>query len=341
MPTQPLSEVPEHKNDGTVLTFVHAGDKTRLDLFLCKSLPGRSRSYVQKLIEEGWVRLPQIGSDVDIKASTAIRDGFTVEVTLPPSRKSTIEPEDIPIEVLYEDRDLAVIDKPPGLIVHPSAQQLHGTLVNGLLYRLDDLSGIGGEERPGIVHRLDRHTSGVMIVAKNDRSHQILSAQFKDRTIKKVYLAIVRGEWTAHEGTIDLPIGRSYFNRKRMMVRTDGFGRESLTRYRILEAFDGYAFVKVEPQTGRTHQIRVHMAKIRLPVACDNLYGREQKVFLSDLVRRPRESGERPLLARQALHANSLRFRHPVGGEELEFQVPLPQDIQSLLEALRQHRLTD
>lgn len=335
---EPPDGEPGSAGESTVFEFDHEGERERLDRFLCDHLPGRSRAFVQKLIENGWVDLPGLPLVREIKASTAILPGVTVRVTIPPSRKSSIDPEPIPLRILHQDEHLAIIEKPAGIVMHPSPHQMSGTMVNALLHHLDNLSGIGGEERPGIVHRLDRLTSGVIVVAKTDRAHQDLSRQFKDRTIQKTYHAIVRGEWTAREGTLNLPIGRSFLNRKRMMVRTDGEGRESVTHYRIEEAFDGYALAEVKPRTGRTHQIRVHMAKIRLPVACDALYGREQRIYLSDLMKRPRPTDEQPIIERQALHASRLRFEHPGSGEWMEFEVPIPPDMQALLEALREHR---
>ena len=337
--TLPEEELPENEHEeGTVLEFTHAGERTRLDLFLCSQLPGRSRSFVQKLVDEGCIEFVSPEDSRGIKSSMAVLDGAVIRVRIPPARKSSIDPENIPLRILYEDDDLAVIDKDPGITVHPSSHQLHGTLVNSLLYHLENLSGIGGEERPGIVHRLDRFTSGALVVAKNDLSHQQLSTQFKERTIKKTYLAILRGEWTALEGCINLPIGRSYYNRKRMMVRADGEGRESITYYRIREGFDGYAFVEVRPRTGRTHQIRVHMAKIRMPVACDMLYGREREIYVTTLNRRSRPADEVPLITRQALHASEIECAHPRSGEVMRFSAPLPEDMSNLLEALRLYR---
>ncbi|MBI4583321.1 MAG: RluA family pseudouridine synthase [Planctomycetes bacterium] len=326
------------ENQAPVLELVHRGHKIRLDVCLCQSLPGRSRSFIQKLIDEGWVKIPELPVNRDLKASTLVTEGMKIQVFFPPVKKSTLAPEDIPIRILYEDSDLAVVDKPAGLVMHPSAHKLQGTLVNSLLYHLKDLSGIGGEERPGIVHRLDRDTSGVLLIAKNDLAHQSLSTQFKERIIQKTYLAVLRGEWTAKEGMIHLPIGRCYYNRKRMMVRTDGNAREALTTYTILETFDGYALAEIRPHTGRTHQIRVHMAKIRMPVACDRLYGREKAIGLSDLQKRPPQPGEAPLIQRQALHAHRIEINHPSSGQRLEFTADLPADMASLLEALRKYR---
>jgi 23S rRNA pseudouridine1911/1915/1917 synthase len=320
------------------LELVNQGEATRLDLFLCEQLPGRSRAFIQKLIHGGHISFPGMESPREAKPSTTVASAMRVKVVIPPVRKMDLAPRNIPLEIVYEDKDLAVVVKPAGLVVHPSPNQDESTLVHGLLYHLKDLSGIGGEERPGIVHRLDRDTSGVLLVAKTDQAHHHLSTQFKSRSVSKIYWAIVRGGPPAAQGRLDLPIGRSYYHRKKMMVRTDRGSREAITEYRILEEFKGYALAEVSPKTGRTHQIRVHMAKIHLPVACDQLYGREKKIYPSDLTGKPRATGETPLIERQALHARSIRFRHPVSNEELFFEVELPQDMKNLLEALRAHR---
>jgi 23S rRNA pseudouridine1911/1915/1917 synthase len=327
---------PPYERPELVLQLSNEGEPIRLDIFLCEQLPGRSRAFIQKLIHEGNVAMP--GKEGAVKPSSLVPGGMTVKVTIPPIRKLDLSAENIPLEIVFEDRDIAVIDKPAGLMVHPSPNFVGATLVHGLLYHLKDLSGIGGEERPGIVHRLDRDTSGIMVVAKSDKAHHQLSTQFKSRTISKVYWAIVRGEPTASEGILDLPIGRSFYHRKKMMVRVDSRSREAITGYRILEEFDGYALAEVRPRTGRTHQIRVHMAKIRLPVACDALYGREKRIYRSEIEGSPREPAEKPIIERQALHARSIRFHHPVTGEEMSFEAPLPPDMTALLDALRAHR---
>ncbi len=321
-----------------MLEVVNTLEPTRLDLFLCAHLPGRSRAFIQKLIHGGRIELPSSAGPKDVKPSSTIPTGSVVRITIPPVRKLNLVPEDISLEVIFEDQDLAVIAKPAGLAVHPTKDQEEITLVHGLLHRLKDLSGIGGEERPGIVHRLDRDTSGVILVAKSDRAHQQLSLQFKDRSIQKTYWAILRGTPPAREGRLDLAIGRSYYHRKKMMVRTDRGSREAVTEYKILEEFEGYAFAEISPRTGRTHQIRVHMAKIRTPVACDQLYGREKRIYRSELAGKPREPQEAPLIERQALHARSIRFGHPVTGEEMRFEVDMPPDMTRLLAALREHR---
>ena len=334
----PIDSAEAEAHDASTIELLNTEAKVRLDVFLCQSLPGRSRSFVQKLIEGNWVNVIDLPESRAIKSSTTVRQGSTVRVTFPPLRKSDLEPEPIALDVLYEDSDIAVINKPTNLVMHPSSQQSQGTLVNRLLHHISDLSGIGGEERPGIVHRLDRDTSGVVVVAKNDIAHQELSRQFKEREIQKTYVAVLRGEWTAREGSIHLPIGRSITNRKRMMVRVDGQGKDSVTDYQIIEDFDGYAFAEVRPRTGRTHQIRVHMAKIRLPVACDGSYGREQQIFESDLRRQRRQPGETPLMARQALHAANIVIVHPTTSERRQFSAPLPADFEQLLQALRARR---
>ncbi len=339
MPPQPQqASNPPGGHQTLVLEFTHHAERQRLDLFLCSQLPGRSRSFIQKLIEENNVAIEGEGGPRDLKASSLVPAGALVKVTIPPPRKLDLEPRNIPIEILYQDSDLVVINKPPGLVVHPSPNQDEDTLVHALLFHLKDLSGIGGEERPGIVHRLDRDTSGILLVAKTDRAHHQLSIQFKSRTIQKTYWAVVRGEPLASEGRLDLPIGRSYYHRKKMMVRADRGSREAVTDYRVLESFDGYALVEVYPKTGRTHQIRVHLAKIRLPIACDGLYGREKRILLSEITGTSREPLEEPLIARQALHARSIEFVHPVGGERRRFEAPLPDDIGRLIDSLRAHR---
>jgi len=324
---------------GLDLEFTHRGAPTRLDLFLCDHLPGRSRAFIQKLIHERNVSLKVESVQREAKPASNVAPGTVVRIHIPPVRKLSLVPANIPLEILFEDTDLAVVNKPPGLAVHPSPHQDESTLVHALLFHLKDLSGIGGEERPGIVHRLDKDTSGVLLVAKSDRAHHQLSMQFKARTVQKTYWAVVRGEPPAGEGRLDLPIGRSYYHRKKMMVRADRGSRDAITEYRILEEFRGYALAEIHPRTGRTHQIRVHMAKIRLPVACDGLYGRERKIYLSEVLEKPREPEEAPIISRHALHARAIRLSHPLTGEEMAFSAPLFADMQALLEVLRRRRL--
>lgn len=316
--------------------FVKTGSPERLDIFLSERLGAHSRSYLQTLIEEGRVTLTPFRREV--KPSVKIPDGTTVRIVIPPPRKLNLDPLDIPLRIIYEDPYLAVIDKPGNLAVHPSPNQTSHTLVNALLYHLKDLSSIAGVERPGIVHRLDKETSGVIVVAKNDHAHQSLARQFKERITHKTYIAIVRGEPRDWEGHVDLPLGKSYSHSKKQVVRMDGTGKEAVTDYRVLEKYRGYALLEVNPHTGRTHQIRVHLLHLRIPVACDKLYGREVRIFLSDLRGEPRQPEETPILERQALHAARIRIQHPATLEEMVFSAPLHDDMVAFLKALERHR---
>lgn len=312
------------------------GEPQRLDVFLCEHLPGRTRAFIQRLIDEGHVTVSTARRET--RSSLKIRRGAEVTVVIPPPRPVDLTPQDIPIGILFEDENFAVINKPAGLTVHPAPNETSHTLVNALLYHLDSLSGIGGEERPGIVHRLDKETSGVLLVAKNDFAHNGLACQFKERQVHKTYLAIARGKPLAWEGRMDLNIGRSFNQPKQQMTRPDGSGRTAVTDFRVLETYDDFALIELYPLTGRTHQIRVHLAEQKLPIACDKLYGREKRLFLSDLEKRARKGGEEPILERHALHAASICFRHPLTRDEMIFSAPPPADFQALRQALERHR---
>ena len=327
----------DQQREKKVLYLHNDEEPLRLDVFLTSQLPEYSRAYLQRLIDTGYVSFePPAGKEA--KRALKVFPGQTVRVVVPPPLKARLKPEEIPLEFLYEDEHLAVVNKPAGISVHPAADQVGSTLVNALLYWIKDLSSIAGVERPGIVHRLDKETSGVLIVAKNDRAHLSLSAQFKHRKIHKRYIALVRGKPQHWEGRIDFPLGKSRSHSKKMVVRTNGTGRTAITDYRVLEIFDGYALVECYPLTGRTHQIRVHFTSLQLPVASDKLYGRERKVYLSDLRSKNRKSEEKPIIERQALHAASITFRHPVSQEEVSFNAPLADDMLRLLHALQTHR---
>jgi 23S rRNA pseudouridine1911/1915/1917 synthase len=329
-------EVDRGPRERKIHRLTNTGAPRRLDVFLSEELPEHSRAFLQRLIADGHVTVSPCSRDV--KSALKVARGAIVRVEVPAPRKTDLTPQDIPIEVMYEDQHLAVIDKPAGLAVHPAPDQSTHTLVNALLFRLRDLSSIGGEERPGIVHRLDKETSGVLVVAKNDFAHRALSTQFKERIVRKTYLAIARGEPDAWEGHIDLPLGRSYTHTKKQMVRVDGSGREAVTDYRVLEKYKGYALIECYPHTGRTHQIRVHFASLRLPIACDKLYGRERRILLSDLRESGHEPDELPLMERHALHAAGITFQHPVTREELSFSSHLHADMHALLKALERFR---
>lgn len=287
----------------------------RLDVFVAENLEGVSRSSVQSLIKAGKITL----NGQLVKASYNIRPGDVVVIDMPQPQPVEIIAQDIPLPIIYQDQDLAVVDKPKGMVVHPAHGNWDNTMVNALLFHLHDLSGINGDLRPGIVHRLDKDTSGVMVVAKNDLAHRSLAEQIKVHSIKREYIALVHGVIRENLGTIDAPIGRSPLDRKKMAVVKDG--RPALSHYEVMQRFNNYCLVKVTLMTGRTHQIRVHFAYIKHPVVGDPLYGSAKKHF--DL-----ES--------QALHAHKLGFIHPRTGSYMEFTSPLPPYFQAILERLAQ-----
>jgi 23S rRNA pseudouridine1911/1915/1917 synthase len=264
------------------------------------------------------------------RPSARLRPGQLVLVTVPEPVAAIPAPEDIPLSVVHQDAHLLVLDKPAGLAVHPGAGRSAGTLVNALLHHVRDLSGVGGVLRPGIVHRLDRGTSGLMVVAKDDATHRGLAAQFAGRTVEKEYLAVVLGVPRPPEGAIDLPIGRDPVHRQRMSVRA-ARGRQARSRYAVVEAFDGAALVRVHIHTGRTHQVRVHLAALGHPLAGDATYGgRREPSSRSHAAREALSTFPRP-----ALHAARLAFVHPGTGQRLEFRSPVPPDMAALMEALR------
>jgi len=294
--------------------LVLAADRSgeRLDAYLARAVPDLSRSHAQKLIEAGRVLV----NGRPAKAALRLAPGDEVRVHVPEPQPITPLPEPIRLEVVYEDADLIVVNKPAGLTVHPAPGHPSGTLVNALLAHCPDLSGINGELRPGIVHRLDKDTSGLLVVAKNDRAQLALSEQFAGREVLKAYLALVEGR-PPPAGVIDAPIGRHPAQRKRMAVLAEG--RPARTRYRVVAQWDEAALVVALLETGRTHQVRVHFAAIGHPVVGDPVYGRRS-----------------PLVARQFLHAWRLGFRHPRIGAWLEFEAPLPEDLRSALATLLQ-----
>ena len=287
----------------------------RLDVFLAAQLAGFSRSRVQHLLAGGCVAV----NGAAARASLRLRPGDLVRVDMPPPVAPGAEPEDLPLEIVYQDDHLLVVNKPRGMVVHPAAGHRSGTLVNALLYQVRDLSGIGGVLRPGIVHRLDRDTSGLLVVAKNDDAHRCLAAQLKDRRMTREYLALVRGRLEG-EGTVEAPVGRHPVDRKRMAVVPGG--KPALTRFTALAHYPGHTLLSLKLATGRTHQIRVHMAHIGHPVAGDPVYG--GKCGLP--------------LAGQFLHAARLAFDHPVTGERMAFEAPLPKELASVLATMADAR---
>ena len=309
------------QEEQTRLTVPDAREGQRLDHYLVEMIPGLSRSRLSTLIHQGLILL----NKTVCKPGNRLRGGDRIEVSLPPPEPLAMKPEKVEFAVLHEDPDLLVIAKPPGVVVHPAVGHKYGTLVHGLLAHCDNLSGISGLERPGIVHRLDKDTSGVMVIAKSDRSHHYLVELFKTRQVKKVYHALVAGQPEKKKGCLSQPIGRHRSNRKKMAVLQEG-GREAVTCWTVLEELaDRLSYLEVRPATGRTHQIRVHMAHLGHPVAGDLLYGNRQQKHIN----------EKYCIKRQCLHAYSLSFIHPVTGIPLEFISPVWPDMQAVLERVR------
>jgi len=300
----------------------------RLDVYLSSASVGLSRSRIQALIKSGKITV----NDCCSRPSYLLKPGDKIFVSIPPPSDDKIKPEAIVLSIIYEDDSLIVLNKPPGIVVHPSPGHTSGTLVHGLLYHARGLSGIGGVIRPGIVHRLDKDTSGIMVVAKNDNAHDFLARQFKSGSIDKEYIALVHGIIKSSEGKIDLPIARNPFKRKEMSVRLEQ-GRKALTLWRKIEEFTcGFSLLSIKLKTGRTHQIRVHLSHIGHPVAGDRVYGyginwwKNNQLF---------KKGIRPSVNRQMLHSRKLRFIHPDNKKYMEFEAPVPDDIDQALNTLR------
>ncbi len=289
----------------------------RVDQAVAEQQRELSRAYARRLIESGAITV----SGRAVKPSHRLRGGETVRGEIPEPEPDRLEPEPIPLDVVHEDEHLVVVNKPAGLVVHPAAGHRTGTLVHGLLHHCGELSGIGGVRRPGIVHRLDKDTSGLLVVAKSDRAHRGLAAQFAAHSVEREYLALVRGSPRAQRGSIDAPIGRHPGDRKKFSTRARR-GREAVTHWRIVERLAGFTLLGVRLETGRTHQIRVHLASAGLPVAGDPVYGGGRAAGALGL-------------RRQALHAALLGFDHPVTGERVALRVSLPDDFAAVLEQLR------
>lgn len=299
-------------------------DGLRLDRALADLLPDMSRERLKALIAEGRVSTDAVAK---ISASAKVVIGQAYRITLPPPAPLDTVAQNIPLDVVHEDNDLIVINKAAGLVVHPAAGNLDGTLVNALLHHCaGQLSGIGGVARPGIVHRIDKDTSGLLVVAKTDRAHEGLAAQFKDHSIERLYSAIVYGIPQMASGTIDTWLGRSDADRKKMAVHREGRGKHAVTHYRIMGRLRGASLIECRLETGRTHQVRVHMTHIGHPLIGDPVYSRERKGFKSIL--------ETLGFKRQALHARTLGFIHPVSNQKLVFETALPVDMQELLSEL-------
>jgi 23S rRNA pseudouridine1911/1915/1917 synthase len=304
----------------------------RLDAFLAHELPKYSRVQLRKVIGAGGVKVNEQGT----KVAHRLAAGDRIVLVLPPMNSAGPNPEDIPLDILYEDEHIIAVNKPPGMVVHPARGHWSGTLASALSYHFRQLSTAGGPTRPGIVHRLDRDTSGVMVVAKTDPMHFALAAQFENRTTEKEYLAITAGVPDRDRDRIEQPIGVHPHQREKMAIRGGHVtSREAATFYEVLERFAGFAAVRVLPKTGRTHQIRVHLAHIGCPVLCDKLYGGRTLIKRSELVR-GRADDDTIVLARQALHALRIKLAHPASGEPIEFIAPLPGDLTAVLVELRE-----
>ena len=312
------------------LTYPEDRSAERLDCFLTESFPELSRSQVKKLISNQLVLLD--GSPA--KASQKLKGGESIQVSLPEPEPIAAIPEALPLEILYEDKDLIVVDKAAGMVVHPAAGHASGTLVNALLHHCDDLAGVGGELRPGIVHRIDKDTSGVLVATKNDQTHQHLSAQFKAHSVKRRYLALICGLPNGLSGTIEQPIGRHNLQRKKMSSNTRQ-GKRAVTHWKLLKSYqaDRLSLIECQLETGRTHQIRVHFTEMNLPLLGDPLYGGRNRI--KNMTDQRLKLLAKKLLG-QALHAQLLGFIHPTSGDFMEFSSELPPEFAAIIDYLEQ-----
>jgi 23S rRNA pseudouridine1911/1915/1917 synthase len=292
-------------------------DKQRLDVFLTASLTEFSRSRVQGLIKDGFVK---VGLAITTKAGRMLEPGELIEIRIPPPIPSELIAEDIPLNIVFENKDLVIVNKPSGMVVHPSPGHDRGTLVHAALGHIPELEGIGGEERPGIVHRLDKDTSGLIVVAKNEKAHHWLQDQFKSRKVEKTYLALVDGKPPTPAGRVEAPIGRNTTHRKLMAVVPLDKGREAVSEYLTLESFPAHTLLEIHPLTGRTHQIRLHMAFLGCPVTADKVYGKNKPTVE---------------LERHFLHASKLKIILPGETKPRIFEAVLPQELQAVLDQLR------
>lgn len=305
-------------NERFIIDVKEQDDGKRVDVFLASEIADRSRSFFQKLIEDGMVLVNHRTCD---SKKYKVKAGDTLELEIPEAKQPDITAEDIPLDIVYEDDDVLVINKPPGMVVHPAAGNYTGTLVNAVMYHCGSrLSSINGVIRPGIVHRIDKDTSGLLMIAKNDAAHNSLAAQLAEHSITRKYIAIVWDNLKEDEGTVDVPIGRHPKDRKKQSVMYDDTGKNAVTHWKVLERFGSFTLVECQLETGRTHQIRVHMSYIKHPLLGDAVYGPAKTA-----------AGAK----RQMLHAKVLGFVHPSTGQYMEFDSPLPQDFADVLDKLR------
>jgi 23S rRNA pseudouridine1911/1915/1917 synthase len=334
-PSVPLPPVDEDRV--VEITAKLRVDGVRLDQFLAGQFSDYSRSVVQRVIDAGGVSV----NGRAVKASYKVRHGDVIRVTKPEPTHPLPVPEDIPLQVIYEDEFFAVVNKPADMVVHPAKGHWSGTLVNALRFHFDQLSGANGDYRAGIVHRLDRDTSGVILIAKEEQTHRDLSLMFEQRRIFKEYVALTAGVLDRDSDYIEARIAHHPHDRTKMTVTEDDEdedAKDAVSYYEVIERFRGNTFVRVQPRTGRTHQIRVHLASVGCPVLADKVYSGRDRMNLSDLVPNLDPAADVPLLTRQALHAHRLRFKHPRTGKVFEAEAPLPDEIRRTLAALRQYR---
>ncbi len=305
----------------------------RIDRYLHGRFAGFSRAVIQQTIKTGRAKV----NGKIVKQSFKLSPGDTIELSLPELPTREIQAENIPLDIIYEDNDLIVLNKPANIIVHPARGNTHGTLVNALTFYCNQLSSGLGELRPGIVHRLDKNTTGLLVVTKNDPAQWKIAKQFRNRTIEKTYLAVVHGTPELNADRIKVPLGIHPKIRQKYAVRPET-GKEAVTFYEVLESFRGFSLLKLTPKTGRTHQIRVHCSYIKHPIVADDTYG--GKIVYPWQLKDAQPAPEDPVISRCALHAHSITFKHPTSEKQVSFEAPLPQDIQNLLDMLREYRQT-
>ncbi|MEM7476418.1 MAG: RluA family pseudouridine synthase [Planctomycetota bacterium] len=328
---------PESPNTVFEHTVTEQEQGQRIDAVLALLLDGYSRVFLRKVVQDGGATV----NGMVVKPSFKVREGQEINVDLPPIPVDGPQPEEIELSILYEDEYMIAVDKPAGMVVHPAKGNWKGTLASALAFRFQQLSDVGGVTRPGIIHRLDRDTSGVILIAKTNAVHLHLSEQFEQRKVQKEYFALAIGKVELDRDIINLPIGPHPYQRDKMAIRKDHPKcKEAETRYEVVDRFGGISAIKLEPKTGRTHQIRVHLSHIGAPVLCDRLYAGHARISRGELLRRiarklPASPGDDDvLLERQALHAHRIRFTHPATGEEMQLESPLPADILSVMEVL-------
>jgi len=328
-----MSDSPDDKGQPLTLHVGVSIKERRIDKYLHGRFRNLSRRFIQDAIKAGQVKV----NGKPVKCSFKLSHGDTVDFVVPKPPSKEIEPEDIPLDIIYEDDDLIILNKPADIIVHPARGNKHGTLVNALAYYSEQLSSGLGEFRPGIVHRLDRNTTGVMVVTKHDTAQWKVARQFELRQVKKSYAAIVHGTPELHADRINAPLGIHPRIREKYAVRPET-GKEAITFYEVIEVFRGFSLVQCKPRTGRTHQIRVHLAYIKHPIVADDMYGGRLVYPWQIADAEPTVQG--PAIARCALHAHTIEFTHPTTEKRVQFEAPLPEDMQNFLTLLRQHRKT-